>query len=62
MKKKEIPVFLKGRQIYKMEAGDLLVLRTFNKVSQGFPVKKVYYIRGKGEIHIETKTKGAIEC
>jgi hypothetical protein len=52
-KPKVLPVYMKGRQIYKMTDGDLLALRTYNTVSQGFPVKKVYIIKGKGEIHIE---------
>jgi hypothetical protein len=52
-KPKEIPVYMKGRQVYLMPAGDLLALRTYNTVSQGFPVKKIYYIKGKNEIHIE---------
>ena len=52
-KPKEIPVFLKGRQIYKMKEGDLLALRTYNTISQGFPIKKIYHIKGKNEIHIE---------
>lgn len=52
-KPKMIPVFWKGRQIYKMAEGDLLTLRTYNTIHQGFNVRKVYYIKGKKEIHIE---------
>ena len=52
-KPKEIPVIMNGKQIYKMKDGDLLTLRTYNTISQGFPVKKVYYIKGRGRIYIE---------
>ena len=52
-KPKEIPVILNGKQIYRIPEGDMLVHRVYDKIRQGFPIEKVYYIKCRKRVYVE---------
>ena len=55
MKKKDIPVFIKGRQVLLVEDGPLIKERVYKQLRRIYAIYKVYHVPGKRMVVVETK-------
>lgn len=55
MKKKDIPVFLNGRQVLLVEDGPMLKERVYRQLRRIYAIYKVYHVTGKRKVVIETE-------
>ena len=55
MRKKDIPVFINGRQVLLVEDGPLIKERVYKQLRRIYAIYKVYHVPGKRKVVVETK-------